>query len=340
MHYSFINFVLLVIIILIIIVILSCIFKQYIIIKGYVNDILDRTKSLIPSIVSIDDDEIIYPDMIPECMNINMLHNVFSKELSIFLSNTIKSSYNISIKQDSYNPDYIEYIKSIGNNGHLIKLINNESSYHTYNSNNHKTSNIYILSYRGTISNNDLLTDLDSVQIPFIGINNKFNKLGALAHRGFTEYWTEHKQDINNIIDSKLILPNDTLIITGHSLGCSSAAMTALALGSSSYFRNIKIKLYMFAPPRVGNHIFMEELEHYVPDNWAIINKSDLITELPPVTLPTIGNNWLYDNWKNRIIIDIQLGSILLNHKMSTYICGLDDMHECAVTPIWYRNYN
>ena len=97
----------------------------------------------------------------------------------------------------------------------------------------------------------------------------------------------------------------------------------------------------MFAPPRLGNYDFIKEMDHHVSDNWAIINSSDIIPELPPVTLPTIGNNWIYDNWSNKILIDIQYGSIILNHKLSTYICGFnidDDIcpHEL---PKWNRDY-
>lgn len=315
MKYSCVNSILLIIILIIIIFVFLIIYQYYVCIKGYVNDILDRTKSFIPPIVSVDEYEISYPTYLPY---FEMDDKGFNNQLAVFLAHTIQSAYHKSKKLDPGYPEYVEYIKRIGKNGHLIKI-----------------NQTYVLSYRGTISTNDLLTDLDSVQISFLGINDAFRNSGLMTHRGFTEYWNDSIDEIKSL---KSEIDNE-LIIVGHSLGCSSAAMTALSLGQYLYKQGIKIKLYMYAPPRIGNDAFMADLEYYVPDNWAIINSSDLITELPPVTLPTIGSNWLYDNWKHRIQFDIQLGSILLNHKMSTYICGLDNQYECHTSPRWQRQH-
>ena len=321
MEYAFINFILLFIILLIILIVFVFILKYYFCIKSYVDDILHKTDSIIPSLASTDHEDIIYPDKFP---NLNNSNN-YSNELSLFLTNTIRSAYHISKHKNKLYPNYVNYIRPIGNNGHLVKIIDNKHKYNTY-----------ILSYRGTITARDLLTDLDSVQVKFEGINHKLTKLGIMTHRGFTDYWTESTDDITKLIDDKIIKKHDKLIICGHSLGCASASMTALSLASyGSYFNSVDIILYMFAPPRVGNHTFIENINYYIPDNWAIVNSSDLVTELPPVTLPTIGNNWLYDNWKNRIQLDIQLGSIILNHKLNTYMCGLDEDIECPNEPVW-----
>ena len=122
------------------------------------------------------------------------------------------------------------------------------------------------------------MTDLDSVQVKFEGINHKLTKLGIMTHRGFTDYWTESTDDITKLIDDKIIKKHDKLIICGHSLGCASASMTALSLASyGSYFNSVDIILYMFAPPRVGNHTFIENINYYIPDNWAIVNSSYLV---------------------------------------------------------------
>ncbi len=321
MEYAFINFVLLFIILLIIIIVFIFILKYYFCIRNYIDDILHKTDLILPSLEPTDDEDIIYPEKCPSIHE----HNRYSNELALFLSNTIRSAYHISKNKKSSYPKYIKYIRNIGKNGHLIKIISKYSD-----------NNTYILSYRGTISARDLLADLDSVQVKFEGLNYKLTKSGILTHRGFTDYWTESNEDLIKLINDKIIKKHDKLIICGHSLGCASASMTALSLASyGSYFNSVDMKLYMLAPPRVGNHIFIENINYYMPDNWAIINSSDFVTELPPVTLPTIGNNWLYDNWKNRIQIDIQLGSIISNHKLNTYMCGLDKTIECSTEPIW-----
>jgi len=124
------------------------------------------------------------------------------------------------------------------------------------------------------------------------------------------------------------------ILITGHSLGCACATFTALLL--CDYTKNIK--LYLFAPPRIGNHHFINKLNKDIPDNYAIVNVPDLIPNLPPVTFTTIGNTWLYENFTNKLILDYQLGSISLNHRLDTYACGLNHEQSFCRDPIWIKN--
>lgn len=348
MNFSFINFIILILIILVIIIVLVVIADYYCTIRGYVHSIIDKTRGLIPPMNLDDGNDIYYPEDCPE----ELSYEYFNKESAIFLGSVLRSTYNISKERDPNLPEYMKLIRKVGNNGYLYK-INNENN--------------YILSYRGTTSVDDLLTDIDSVQTSYINLKNK-ERSDIKIHRGFYSYWDESRNDLLEIIDdftsynaesseeksssyyttsrfnniySKNISNNKNnikLIITGHSLGCSSASLAALSL--SSHVRSlhtdksIDISLYMFAPPRVGNDVFIEELNYYVHKNWAIINSSDIVPELPPVTLPTIGNNWIYDNWSNKIIIDVQYGSILLNHRVGTYICGfIDDEEERQENP-------
>jgi len=348
-NFSFLNFLILIVIVIIIIIFLVIINDYYCTIRGYVDSIIDKTKSLIPS-MNLDDGVIIE---YPEEELVDYLDNDdFSKNKAIFLASMIRSSYNLTGNKDPYLPKYIEFVRSIGNNGYLFKInLNNNNKY----GNNSKmcNRNLYVLTYRGTTSFDDLLTDIDSIQKSYKNLNNEEN-IDIKIHRGFYNYWDESRDDLLQIINT--ITKHDKLIITGHSLGCTSAALSAISI--SSYLNNFygkknydinNISLYMFAPPRVGNDVFIEELDYLVPNNWAIINSSDIVPELPPVTLPTIGNNWIYDNWSNRIIIDIQYGSVLFNHRVGSYICGfIDDIDDRIDNPIcssyehhlkWHRKY-
>lgn len=325
MRYSTINFILLIVILIFIVIFCFFIIDYYYTISDFCNQVIDKTNSLIPSFSNIENHIIDYSDDI-DCNIFDT--GEFNKDISILLANINMSSYNLSIDDDPIYPEYITYLNQIGNNGYLSKITDDENN-----------RNIYILSYRGTTSSHDLLTDLDSVQISYKGISSKQIKINKniKVHRGFYNYWINNKSDLRQI--SKLLKLDDILIITGHSLGCSTASMTALGL--SQYNSKLNIQLYMFAPPRVGNDKFIYELDDNVPNNYAIINSSDLIPELPPVILPTIGNNWIYDNWSHQIKLDIQLGSIIQNHSLNTYMCGIDNTLESCneIEPIWIRKY-
>jgi len=324
MSYSFLNFLLLIIIIVIIIVVFTIAFTYYYKICYYISDIADKAKGLMPRLHSDDETMIKYPKIFP-FRSYMIKYTDFSEEMALLLGSVTRSAYNLSKNKESYLPEYLELIESIGRNGYLLKVTNYEEG-----------NNIYILAYRGTTTIDDLCTDIDSVQTDFIGLNRKKSK-NIKVHRGFYTYWDDSKDELKDL--KSKIRGNDILIITGHSLGCSSAALSALSL--SSYLSDVYIKLYMFAPPRLGNNEFIYQLDNLVPDNWAIINSSDIVPELPPVTLPTIGNNWIYDNWTHKILLDIQYGSILLNHKLSTYMCGFNiDLDMCpSEYPKWNREY-
>ena len=71
-------------------------------------------------------------------------------------------------------------------------------------------------------------------------MNKKINKQIKI-HRGFYTYWYNTTHELANL--KSRIDKDDILIITGHSLGCSSAALSALAL--STHLSGVNIKLYM-----------------------------------------------------------------------------------------------
>nr|QBK89785.1 MAG: class 3 lipase [Pithovirus LCPAC101] len=358
MKYSRINLVILIIILIFIIVISVCILDYYHRIKRFYEGVVNSSQSIITSfekghdtiyypktishinIQSVDSDvshedeikkkkksstkNIITREYISSSRTISStteilsMCNMVNKEyycdplLAELLINVNMSCYNLYFNLDPQFPKYISYANSIGENGYLLKLKKRNFN-----------SNIYILAYRGTTSNNDLLTDLDSVQTPYTYIkrNSKYYSEvpDLLVHRGFHTYWKKSGSDLKELYS--ILNSDDILIITGHSLGCSSAAMSALSI--SQYHSNIY--MYLFAPPRIGNDTFMETIYSKIPKQISIINKTDLIPNLPPIILPTFGHNWIYDNWPNIKYIDIQLGSILPNHKLNTYMCGLDE---------------
>lgn len=306
-----INFFLLLLIILVIIFIFILALVYYYKIRAYVDDAINHIGSLIPIFNPHDYDKVIYPEV-----SLNDLRsNEFNLNTALLLCNVNMSTYNIFSKFDPRLPENMKLHHTIGDMCYIYK---------------YKIKGgppVKIFSFRGTKSGEDFISDLDSVQVEMSGYSDKI-----LVHRGFYRLWVQYKDEFKGYIKTKI--SNDTIVlITGHSLGCAGAVFTSLLV--KSYDKDPAV--YFFAPPRIGNHHLINKLDEMIPNNYAIVNTSDFVTTMPPMTLPLLGNTWLYENFSNRYVLDYQLGSVTLNHRLDTYACGLNDKFEFCKEPVWKR---
>uniref|UniRef100_A0A914LST4 Fungal lipase-like domain-containing protein n=4 Tax=Meloidogyne TaxID=189290 RepID=A0A914LST4_MELIC len=69
--------------------------------------------------------------------------------------------------------------------------------------------------------------------------------------------------------------------VTGHSLGGSLASMTALYLVNQTMFSPDRVKLVTFGEPRTGNLNYAKAVELNVPFRYRVINKNDIVTNIP-----------------------------------------------------------
>lgn len=327
--WDIINFFLILILLLIILIVLITVIYFYFQIKNYVDETINHIGSSIPIFHSYEYTSFNY-NMINEVLDHvltkespqprDLKNGTFNLRLAQLCCSINMSSYNIYSDFESGLPDNIKHIETIGNNCFIYKIRKGNKNY---------TGRQIIISYRGTRTSDDVLTDLDSVQAEMSGYPSNI-----LVHRGFYRLWAPQKDELRNFIKTKCD-DNTTIFVTGHSLGCASAIFTSLLLAES--IKSDKIHLYIFAPPRVGNHLFINKLDEMVKNNYAIINVPDIVPNLPFVTFPTIGNTWLYENFTNKYLIDLQMGYISLNHRLDTYMCGLDESHKDCKDPIWKK---
>ena len=318
--WDLINFFLILLLLIIIIAVLLAVIYYYYLIKNYVDETLNHIGSSIPIFHSYEYTSLNYDAI--DISKLNFNGNIYNNKISQLLCSINMSSYNIYSDFDSRLPKEIKHTETVGNNCFLYKI---------------KQLNLKIISYRGTRTSDDVITDLDSVQSEMSGFTSEI-----LAHRGFYRLWAPQKDEIKHFIKNKCD-NNSTLLITGHSLGCASALFTALLISQLQIIPKNNIHLYMFAPPRIGNQHLIKKLDELVPNNYAIINIPDIVPNLPFVTFPTLGNTWYYENFSNRYIMDIQMGSISLNHRLDTYMCGLrgsesefEEGGNCK-NPIWRK---
>src|SRR5436190_4976714 len=187
-----INFCILLLLLIIILgVLILCIFYYYKI-KTYVDEAISHIGSLIPTFDPYEFTNIDYSnigDLTAE--DFSDVH--FNTKIALFLCNINMTSYNIFGNFSSRLPENITLEETIGNNCYIYKY-----------------QNILIISYRGTKTGDDVITDLDSAQTEMSGYPRD-----VLVHRGFYRLWVPFKDEIKSYI-KKHTTEDTKILITGH----------------------------------------------------------------------------------------------------------------------------
>ena len=119
---------------------------------------------------------------------------------------------------------------------------------------------VTIISIRGTDNGKNVLTDLDAR--PF-----RDKKLGVQVHRGFRDASEKLK---NDIIENVTL--EETIILTGHSLGGAIAQILGLWFEDDAY----EVQIYTFGSPS----IMMEQM--WEDGHFRVYLENDPVPFLPP----------------------------------------------------------
>ena len=119
---------------------------------------------------------------------------------------------------------------------------------------------VTIISIRGTDNGKNVLTDLDAR--PF-----RDKKLGVQVHRGFRDASEKLK---NDIIENVAL--EETIILTGHSLGGAIAQILGLWFEDDAY----EVQIYTFGSPS----IIMEQM--WEDGHFRVYLENDPVPFLPP----------------------------------------------------------
>ncbi|KAJ6488981.1 Alpha/Beta hydrolase protein [Mycena sanguinolenta] len=117
-----------------------------------------------------------------------------------------------------------------------------------------------VVSFRGSFTSADAATDLDIFLVPFVslGISKTFN-----VHSGFLVAYNRVAAAVLTGVKTQVAkFPKYSVIVTGHSLGGSLAAIGATSLKVS--LPKTTIKLYTFGQPRTGDQEFATFVESTV----------------------------------------------------------------------------
>ena len=180
-----------------------------------------------------------------------------------------------------------EYCNKIYDDGK--ELEDNEFAYNVV-----QDRGVTIISIRGTNNGRNVLTDLDAR--PF-----KDRKLDIQIHRGFRDASEKLRDDI---IENHAL--EESVILTGHSLGGAIAQIIGLWLEDDAY----DVQIYTFGSPAVTTASIGDAALHF-----RVVQRNDPVPFLPPIP---------YRHWA--IQIDPETLSWSENHKIEdiTKIDGRD----------------
>jgi len=113
-----------------------------------------------------------------------------------------------------------------------------------------------------------------------------------------------------------------TVTVAGHSLGGALAHLLGLDVAFNTPCRDPQV--YTYASPRVGDHIFASIYNSSVPHTYRIVNRQDVVPQLPPILpLPYEHVNTKYElNPPPGKVA----GTILCMHQLATYLWLMDQL--------------
>eukprot|EP01012_Entosiphon_sulcatum_P067206 TRINITY_DN9678_c0_g1_i1.p1 TRINITY_DN9678_c0_g1~~TRINITY_DN9678_c0_g1_i1.p1 ORF type:complete len:992 (-),score=141.37 TRINITY_DN9678_c0_g1_i1:308-3283(-) len=150
------------------------------------------------------------------------------------------------------------------------------------------------------------------------------------AHTGFlTAYTALRRELMQAVMSAAADMQQPRVYLTGHSLGGAMAYFAAYDIAYS--LQNAKVLCYTFGAPRAGNSTFAQYYDALVPDTYRIVNKSDVVTTIPPsflglfrhvgkqVNVDTNGNMIVNPSFVERFFSPFGTSNSVATHSMYDY---------------------
>ncbi|NPA65256.1 MAG: hypothetical protein GXO11_00075 [Epsilonproteobacteria bacterium] len=177
---------------------------------------------------------------------------------SLNASNTLHVKEAVNIAAYSYfEPKKFYKLEKKPQNKIYTAVLNGVQSYLI--DNKEKT----ILVFRGTVSDENVKTDLSYLPTQFLDVN------GSSVHSGFYDVAQKSLQTYKSFLKK-----NKPVFVIGHSLGGGVAILT----GALLYKKGYDVTVYTFGSPAVGNKAFIDSikgLKHY-----RYLHEKDLIAKI------------------------------------------------------------
>jgi predicted lipase len=105
---------------------------------------------------------------------------------------------------------------------------------------------------------------------------------GALVEEFFQDTYLKFRSNIIQALRETMTSKDQTVVVTGHSLGGSLAALCSLDLVLSELVVPENLHLYTFGEARVGNKVFADTMDRFVVNSYRVVHYADIVPHLPP----------------------------------------------------------
>ncbi|KAG9301139.1 hypothetical protein G9A89_012522 [Geosiphon pyriformis] len=143
---------------------------------------------------------------------------------------------------------------------------------------------------------------------------------------------------IRRLLDSR---PRSSLHLTGHGVGGVYAVLTGLILQLER--RRLKIEIYTYGQPRIGNLEFARHVESEIPKLYRITNTYDYVPQVPLKTAGYMHHETEYWITSHNCECDTPVGSQFSEYliyecpgKMSSHYKFLDESSVCNNSEVEY----
>jgi triacylglycerol lipase len=155
------------------------------------------------------------------------------------------------------------------------------------------------------------------------------------VHEGFYNAYLELQSQIVDVLRTNMT-PNTVVYVAGHSLGAALSVFCAANLATSKDLPISDVRLYAFAPPKVGNQAFVDFVRNLPPvkELNLIANDADIVPLMPLAVQPNTDNPdqpYYYAQFP-LLTFNANWGSWVHNHVMPVYIAHLDLLSKQCVT--------
>ncbi|MCZ8516216.1 lipase family protein [Paenibacillus filicis] len=182
-----------------------------------------------------------------------------------------------------------------------------------------------VIAFRGTEDLLDLLRDLQFNQIPYRYASN-----AGATHQGLTRLYSDAlRSPIRDTLQGTS--PAKKLLLTGHSVGGSLATLCALDMAVNTAF--LEPQVTTFGSPKVGNPTFARVFNKHVTNSRHIVNRSDLIPQLPL----SIGET-VYRHVQSRLELTFRNRSLIGSHRIEAYFRELSYLDPSYVRKLIRRS--
>ncbi len=169
---------------------------------------------------------------------------------------------------------------------------------------------------RGTVGTEEWLNNMNYRLVPFHPLNSDYGHV----HNGFRDVFKGIRGRYRELVEQFEV--GTPLYLVGHSLGAALAQLAALDIATRTPERADQLRVYGYAPPRVGDAAFAEVYNRLVGTSYRIVNVCDVVPYLPFEELGALLRRraYPYADTKGELGFVHQAGNPVANHISSYHI--------------------